>query len=79
MLNKSICIQCVNKQANKESYVYDMWNKEDDNLWDKEKVVICPFNETSWTPKWCRTNINNPPPERCLYILEQTVSKTNAK
>jgi hypothetical protein len=60
MLNKQVCMKCINKQNNS----YNSWNEEDNNRWNKGMLFCCCYS------KWRVKNIKEGIPEYCPYKLE---------
>ena len=60
MLNKEICKKCIN------DYGTGRFDKYDQKYW-KEGFVHCPYLYT--------LNIENKPPEYCIYILEHLMKE----
>jgi len=67
MLNKEVCIQCINSFAN----TWGKWTEHDDVRWGSLGEVACPFiNESiSGYPK-----TKDYPPPGCHKMLEQAVA-----
>jgi hypothetical protein len=61
MLNKNICIKCINKLS--PDFI---WGKSDDERWNDGEVV-CPCIGSSYTDKPIRND--------CHYKLEQLLRK----
>jgi hypothetical protein len=64
MLNKSICIRCLNEWAKQENDISMGWNKEDIDNWKKGILICrCVYNVA--------INISEQPPLECVYRVEQ--------
>jgi hypothetical protein len=62
MLNKNICINCINKLS--PDFI---WGKSDEVRWTDNEVV-CPIIGSSYTDKLIRND--------CHYKLEQLLKET---
>ena len=79
MLNKKVCKACIN--ADRKDYFtrnYDgpeapaPWTKSDDERWNgKIRSVRCTVEELF------SVGVDKPVPKKCLYRLEQLVSRKN--
>jgi len=78
MLNKKVCISCINNAARKEEGI--SWNEKpllmreennkkmlDEDIWDVLKMIACPDKEVTTIKKI---------PWYCKYKLEHIVSKS---
>ncbi len=71
MLNKNICIKCIN-----DSFVYNKWSYMDEKRWEKE-TVLCPvLSVNGLTNQKC---IIDNPPKWCHYILEHIMEENDVK
>ena len=61
MLNKDVCIKCVNQLSVK----HKKWDEEDENRW---KIGVL------WCVKSYNVLVDENPPENCKYTVEHIVS-----
>ena len=77
MLNKDICIKCVNASVVTGKTPQDRWNVEDDKRWEQEGRVICPYADEAIATKvifnWGMTYVSYPSKD-CPYKFEHSVS-----
>lgn len=72
MLNKAICINCINDYATKEGDSGHRWHPHDESSWKKNKEILCPpygYIPTQWLPGSI-TEI----PEHCPKKFEHLVA-----
>ena len=66
--NLDICMRCMNNILNGKNKI---WNEVDEWRWHTLSTVYCPDN----SPYMNCYDINENPPEFCLYIAEHIVSE----
>jgi hypothetical protein len=77
MINRSICIHCVNSSKSPSLYSsgYRVWDESDDSRFDSG-LIACPFMNMPDDEEngiFCEIVIRKVP-EGCRYLTEQTVS-----
>lgn len=74
MLSKPICKRCVTEAATEEGVDSNVWSEDDDNVWDKERMLQCPYSyererEAGRRWAWEKVCVEAGPPADCPYIL----------
>lgn len=66
MLNKTICIKCINEYFKHQIWNAEPWDKMDESNWQNGTVDCC-FEKEDW-------GIEDNPPASCPYALEHIVN-----
>lgn len=74
MLNKAICVHCINKRHMPDG---QGWDRFDEKAWESHGMIMCPCGKTRKNAKgaWYGIEIEGLPPKGCPYITEHTVSQ----
>jgi len=77
MLNKDICYKCFMKNRENARGVYLSGGYAFYYQWDVDGNCLCLFSETlDGKPVFVAAySINEPPPEKCPYLLEQLLNE----
>lgn len=79
---REACMVCRNRYAVEEDIPSWAWNspiskenvESDDQAWDEQHWVDCPFKIGPSSIRNLRVDVDGPPPKWCKYTLEHVVS-----